>query len=71
MKVRNLKFHENVVILSRYDAERRADVLKLMCACSRFTPTLLKVTEQQLETPLALSVIQEAAAISATQTKPI
>jgi len=38
---------------------------------SRFTPTLLKVTEQQLETPLALSVIQEAAAISASQTKPI
>jgi len=37
---------------------------------SHFTPTLLKVTEQQLETPLALSVIQ-AAAISASQTEPI
>lgn len=37
---------------------------------SLFTPTLLKVSEQ-LETPLALSVIQEAAAISVSQMKPV
>jgi hypothetical protein len=38
---------------------------------SLFTPTLLKVSAQQLKTPLALSVIQEAAAISVSQMKPI